>query len=367
MKICFLADPNHINTTNWLRHFSQELGHEIHVIALNKVTTKIDSIIYHNLKQKAYIDKLKYFLPLFKIKRILNKIQPDILVGYRIASYGFLAALTGFHPLVLAGQGQTIVYPENSRIKKKMANYTLKKADLINSWGPHMTKRMIALGADKNIIITAPRGVNTSIFNINNDTEKAPLRIISTRSLNKDPHYNIEPIIEAVEICLKIIPDIEYWVVGDGPQKKQYMKIVQRKNMSKSIKFLGHIPHTELAKYLRKSQIYISNVWTDGVSSSLLEAMACGAFPIVIDNVANRNWITNGKNGYLVKADNPTELSNAILSIIENKKLLKESYGINTTIVKNKADWFKNMTLIERKYLRLIHKKEVNSENIYND
>ena len=44
---------------------------------------------------------------------------------------------------------------------------------------------------------------------------------------------------------------------------------------------------------------YIAAINTDGVSASLLEAMAVGLLPIVPDNPANRNWIDPGHTGLL--------------------------------------------------------------------
>jgi glycosyltransferase involved in cell wall biosynthesis len=77
----------------------------------------------------------------------------------------------------------------------------------------------------------------------------------------------------------------------------------------------------------------------DGTSVSLLEALASGAFPVVTDIPANREWITDGKNGFLVPTDEENILAKRIIEAIRNKALLEESSYENMCLMKEKALW----------------------------
>ena len=57
-------------------------------------------------------------------------------------------------------------------------------------------------------------------------------------------------------------------------------------------------------------------------SVSLLEAMASGAFPVVTDIPANREWICDRKNGMLVATRNEIALAGEIVEAIRNKDLM---------------------------------------------
>jgi len=119
---------------------------------------------------------------------------------------------------------------------------------------------------------------------------------------------------------------------------------------------------------LRRSQVYVSLVSTEGVSSSLLEAMACGVFPIVPDIPANRLWIEDGKNGFLVPMDGwqrdhvrgflapPTDqarLADTIVAALRDERLRRNARDINVEIVRHKACWHTNMARMERAYRAL--------------
>jgi glycosyltransferase involved in cell wall biosynthesis len=71
----------------------------------------------------------------------------------------------------------------------------------------------------------------------------------------------------------------------------------------------------------------------------LLEAMGSGAFPIVTDIPANREWITNGQNGFLVPVEEEKYLASKIIDAIRNQPLREKSRIENLSIVQEKAFW----------------------------
>jgi glycosyltransferase involved in cell wall biosynthesis len=83
----------------------------------------------------------------------------------------------------------------------------------------------------------------------------------------------------------------------------------------------------------------VSTSLYDGTSVSLLEAMGSGAFPIVTDIPANREWIVNGENGFLVPIDEERSLAEKIVEAIRNQDLIKRSRKKNFYLIKEKALW----------------------------
>jgi glycosyltransferase involved in cell wall biosynthesis len=201
-----------------------------------------------------------------------------------------MAACTGFHPLILAAQGQNIAY-NNSRIKSLFCKYAISKADMIHAWGDNMAKKLTELGADPKKLFILPRGIDTERFRPVDSSIDFPhtFRIITTRGLK--PDYNFEQIIEAVKILRKKRNNFLYVIVGDGPYKKRIVDLVRLHEIQDVVEFVGKVGYYALPDYLKSSDIYVSAVITDGVSASLLEAMSCGVFPIVTDNESNRLWI----------------------------------------------------------------------------
>ncbi|MFQ6061284.1 MAG: glycosyltransferase, partial [Thermoplasmata archaeon] len=90
-----------------------------------------------------------------------------------------------------------------------------------------------------------------------------------------------------------------------------------------------------------------------GTSASLLEAMACGLFPVVSDIPANRAWIEDGKNGFLVPLDNQEILARRIVEALQDGDLADAAMKRNIELIKRRALWRDNMKLIETVYRQL--------------
>ncbi|MCK5527270.1 MAG: glycosyltransferase, partial [Candidatus Latescibacteria bacterium] len=82
--------------------------------------------------------------------------------------------------------------------------------------------------------------------------------------------------------------------------------------------------------------------------------MACGCFPVVTDIPANRAWIQDGENGFLVPTDDPKFLADRISSAINSKALMEGARKKNSEQVKQRAAWEEIMRNIEKKYRSLI-------------
>jgi glycosyltransferase involved in cell wall biosynthesis len=358
MKICFLADASHVNTLNWVNHFANVLKHDTYLISFSKCETIISNVNMIHIKSIFTKYKLKYILSIKKVRNIVKNIKPDLLIGYRPPSYGFLAACTGFHPLVIALQGQHPVYPPDSIVKIIFAKYVFQKADLINSWAEHMSSDLIRFKVNPKKLKTYPRGV---IIPENSFIKKRVCNnyftLISTRGLN--PGYNHEQIILSLPSVIKYVGKVRYLIAGDGKEKKKLKTLVHDLGIENHVEFLGNIQYKEIINLLMITDVMISAVPTDGVSSSLLEAMTYGAFPIVTDNIANRLWIEDGKNGILFPLGNIEILANKIIQAYQMPELRENARHINLDIIRERADWNNNMKKMESDYMLLVENYKI--------
>ena len=359
MRICYLADCNHRNTLNWAGYFSKHLNHEVHIISLNKNLTIENGINFHHVKTFFYKNKLKYIFAQAKIKKVINQIKPDILIGYRITSYGFISSTLNFNPLVIAAQGQNIVWPEKHMVKKYAAKYAIQKADLIHSWASHMSEKLLELGAKQEKILTVPKGVDTELFyprnSIIHSYERDTIKIISTRALKKEYDHDILlTSLCKLKNCFRI--NFHLTIVGDGDNKKKLKKMAECLKINDNITFTGQIDYEKVAEKYRSSDIYISTVETDGVSSSMLEAMSCGLIPIVVKNIANMQWIKDGINGYLYEAKDSNKLVQKIIIATQKLEDFEELRKKNRKLINNKFSIKENMKIFEKNYKKLIEK-----------
>jgi L-malate glycosyltransferase len=82
--------------------------------------------------------------------------------------------------------------------------------------------------------------------------------------------------------------------------------------LGRNVELRGHVPPAEVRRVLQESEIYVSASISDGASSSLLEAMACGLFPVVSAIPANQPWVEDGKTGFLFDPGDANGLADAL-------------------------------------------------------
>jgi glycosyltransferase involved in cell wall biosynthesis len=350
LRIFFMGDYEHPNARNWIEGL--EATGKCEVIAW-----QLSPMQKHGGRLSRNLDMLK---ALFNVRRKIRKINPDIVIGYRLASYGFIGALPGFHPLVVAMQGAQDIWPLHSWItpvKRYMVKYAIRKADLIQCWGQHMMDNCVKLGGDPQKILMLPRGINLNLFYPPKDINPPTiLKIIVTRALK--PEYRHFVILEAAAKLLKAGIPFKLTIIGSGVLMEDIKNRAAELGIGSFVEMTGKIENTKLPELLRESNIYASMPLSEGVSASLFEAMACGCFPVVSDLVANRAWINNGENGLLIDVDDSEMLFRKLAEIRNSPELFKSAVQFNLNLVKNKADLAHNMDQFVQRYAELAGKKE---------
>jgi glycosyltransferase involved in cell wall biosynthesis len=107
--------------------------------------------------------------------------------------------------------------------------------------------------------------------------------------------------------------------------------------------FLGGVGEREMEGLLQSTSYYVSASLSDGASSSLLEAMASGLFPIVSDIPANREWITHEENGLLFPPGDHVTLAACLGRAIKNESWMDGARDTNRQLVRERADADTNM------------------------
>jgi glycosyltransferase involved in cell wall biosynthesis len=217
---------------------------------------------------------------------------------------------------------------------------------------------MVKLGIDEKKITVFPMGIDETILESGRKREKKKggrsLTILSNRNLQ--PIYNLPLLIRAIPLILKEEPDTKVLIAGEGPDRKRLEKEANDLRVTSSIQFLGRIPHEEMIDLLAHVDVYVSTSLFDGTSVSLLEAMGSGAFPVVTDIPANREWIAHGENGFLVPPHEEKLLANRVIDVLRSRSLIEKSRANNLTLVGERAVWpisIKKVKEVYKEYITL--------------
>jgi glycosyltransferase involved in cell wall biosynthesis len=258
---------------------------------------------------------------------------------------GLIAVLARFllrKPFILTIHGSDFrLAMEKSSFIKKLFFFVCKKASHIICVSEILRREIENLGIEGKKISTLPMGVDEKFLPPEkyqkNKRDNHPIMVLSNRKFL--PIYNVSLLIRAIPIVLKEEPDVRFIFAGDGPQRKHLEKQAENLAIGSAVQFLGWVMHEEMAKLLSRADIYVSTSLDDGTSVSLLEAMASGAFPIVTDIPSNREWISDGENGFLVPTDQEKSLAEKIVEAIRNPDILERSRDKNFRLIKERALW----------------------------
>ncbi|HYL72967.1 MAG TPA: glycosyltransferase [Bryobacteraceae bacterium] len=358
MKLCLLANAASIHTQRWATYFFNQ-GHAVAVLSLTNAHIP-GATVQTVGPDPARVGRSAYLLALPRVRRALRTMTPDIVHGHYVGGYGLLAALSGFHPLVLSAWGSDVlVVPRTNRCLKWIVQQSLRRADLITSMADHMTATIRSLGVNGARVITLPFGVDTSVFHPNRRqaTNGVAPFIVSTRNL--EPVYNVRLMIEALPKIFDASPNTRAEIIGDGSTRSGLEARARELGIDHRVSFTGRLPQSEIATRLSRADIFVSTSLSDGNNISLNEAMACGAFPVVTDIPANRQWIEHGRNGFLVDVDDPGGLANQVLGGLGHADLRRSAADLNWQIVQQRASWNSSMNLMEMTYQDLIARRSI--------
>ena len=138
------------------------------------------------------------------------------------------------------------------------------------------------------------------------------------------------------------------------PFRKPLETLVDKLGLQTNVEFAGFLSGRELIEALSSADLYLSTSLSDGASVSLLEAMAVGVFPIVSEIAANREWIADGVNGFLVDPHDPDALAEEITLALRRVDWRREVCQQNKEIVRQKALRKNQMDIMEQAYRELV-------------
>jgi hypothetical protein len=130
-----------------------------------------------------------------------------------------------------------------------------------------------------------------------------------------------------------------------------------RLGIEERVVLLPGLTPEQLGALFRRSQLSVSPSEHDGTPNTLLEAMACGSFPLAGDLESIREWIEPGVNGLLFDPANPRSLAEGILRGLADEPLRTAAAQFNQRLIAERGTYEMGMAKAEQLYERLIRRE----------
>lgn len=98
------------------------------------------------------------------------------------------------------------------------------------------------------------------------------------------------------------------------------------------------LTHAEVLGLMRRSRVYIGLSKSDGISTSMIEAMSQGAIPIQSNTSCGNEWIRSGQDGYLVAHDDWQAVASNLMHVLQDDDFALTAQAKNLGTISQKYD-----------------------------
>jgi len=341
-----------------------ETEYEIHYLRLERGPRQTeDRPVPSNVKQILWEGGQKPFewrdLPrlLFGLKRVVCKVKPDLIHAGPVQTCAFLAVLSGFRPILTMSWGFDLMQDADRNLWwKQITHYVLRNTTAFTSDCEATREKAIAYGVPRERTIVFPWGVDLQYFRPRKSVFSLPSSVIRPSSFvlfcNRawEPRYGVDVLARAFVAVARQRSDVNLILLGGGSQGNLIRDILMKGGVMERVHFGGQIPQAEVPRYCHMADLYLSPSHVDGSSVSLMEAIACGLPCLVSDIPANKEWVTEGINGWLFPDGDADALTAKILWAMDHRAQLPEIGCAARRTAEEKADWKKNFARLLQAY-----------------
>lgn len=305
------------------------------------------------------------------VKRILEVIElekPDVIHAHSPALNGLAALKAG------RKSGLPVVYEIRAfwedaavdhgtckeddlryRLTRKMETHVVKQANAVTTICEGLKADLIGRGFPESKFTVIGNAVNIDQFEVITEQDKIDntdlantLKLAGCDVLgflgSFYAYEGLDLIIAAMPAILAQNPNARLLLVGGGPQEQSLKQQVTLLGLEGKVVFTGRVPHSEVGKYYSLVDLLVyprkAMRLTDLVTPlKPLEAMAQGKPVIASDVGGHKELIIDNKTGFLFKAGDVEQLSERIVTLLNDKETLKSVLVHGRDYVENVRNW----------------------------
>jgi glycosyltransferase involved in cell wall biosynthesis len=344
-NILILADGDSIHTERWIDGLTREDGVKISLLTMNpkgvraslRENTDVQIICVAPSRITASGGNYSYLFNLFKIRKQVRIINPDVIISIYLTSYGLMAALVkgkAFLVHVMIGS-DVMVAPQCGWHYRFLARFAIRCGNLFVSASRTMYERLQQIQPlSSDAVLVQQYGIEDWILDF--PPREKRYTFISNRAWVENSNIPL-----VMELFSSASGESTLALAGGaGVIEGVQSALLQDKRVT----LLGHLSHGRVVDAVAQSAFFFSLTTSDGMSLSLLEAMAVGSIPIVSDIPPNREWVRDGENGFLIDL---TDVESAKRQIQRAQALSAEKMHdmreTNRQLVREKGSFTTNM------------------------
>jgi glycosyltransferase involved in cell wall biosynthesis len=365
LRLCFVGPAENITLRRWVRWFADQ-GHDATIVTVEPAADG-ETVGFRQIDVSlpGAVRKLSRLISAVRLLKEIRKLKPDVVHIHYLRGLAWGLGFRSFHPTVVTPWGSDVLEEQGAFrewYSKWLTRAVVRMADLVAVHSDFLESQIRLLGPKPNSIVRIGWGVDLTRFRPGLDVEtlrrkwhieEDTLVMFSPRLAQR--FYNHHLVVQALEQIRRQFPQIVLVVseqFGDPSYVRELKALADQSQVSQHIRFVGRIPYEDMPLWLNLSALVVMVPESDGMPNTLLEAMACGAVPVLRELPQYRELIRDNVNGKYVSAT-AESVARGVVALLQVDERRKEMASVNLSLVREVADQSKEMHRMEQWYYKL--------------
>lgn len=261
----------------------------------------------------------------FHLRALLNSVArvPDLIHAHCAYPDGRAAIEYGTQtgrPVVVTVHGSDIkVLPKlKSELRERIVE-ALTQAAAVVAVSQELRRAVVQLGVPADRVVCIPNGVDCRLFSATGSHRpgKDGWRLLYVGRFVEAKGLRV--LLAALAKVRSQGRDVSLTLVGGHPATgtaHPFLPQVEALNLSAHVSFEDAVPWEDLPQYMAAADLFVLPSFSEGLTTSLVEAMACG-LPVVATRCGGPEEVVNAEVGRLVAAGDAEDLAAGILAVLD--------------------------------------------------
>jgi len=373
LRILFVAMAESVHTTRWISQIGDQ-GWDIHLFPSIdygmvhddlKGVTAYHSFYGRNPKSKQRVKwrgvpvhselvasigrrALKKFLPDYRVtqlRHLIRKLRPDMIHSMEIQAGGYLTWAVRkqyaghFPPWIVTNWGSDIylfgrLTEHADKIKAILSACDYYSCECVRD--VHLAKQM---GLKGRVLPVLPNTGGFDLERLAQLRQPGPTSARRMILLKGYQGWSGRALVglRAIALCASQLQGYRVAIYSASPEVRIAAELVTQ-STGIPIDLIPLCSHDEMLRFYGRSRIYIGLGISDAISTSLLEAIVMGAFPIQSCTACADEWIVDREMGLIVPPEDPEPVAAAIRRALSDDVLVDRASELNAELAQERLD-----------------------------
>lgn len=272
-----------------------------------------------------------------RLVRVIQRIKPDIIHTMEISSGGGLTLAArnrlgeAFPHWIIGNWGDEVQFFSRLAAHRDTLRAVFRTADYFTSECARDLPLVQAQGFKGDLLPVTPAGGGFDV------AQKQALRQSGATSTRRwilvkgyqDVRGRALFALQAVRMCADLLAGYRVGVYAvNSEEVRTLVELMAADGLP--IEIIPRLPtNDDVLRYFGQARVYIGLSMSDGISTSLLQALVMGTFPIQSETACANEWVTHGVSGMIVPPQLPHVVAEALAEALTNDVLVDQAAEIN--------------------------------------